>query len=261
MEGAHTAGASLVSFNLDAFESYEHRQGENAPTSAAAAFRYGAALNHLLRRNGGNRIQCPIGDATVIFWADTENAQAADAADEFFADWLAGDISDADQARKIGEEMAAVAKGRPLADLRPELEPGMRFHVLGLSPNAARLSVRFWLSDNLDQFAKRLAQHHQDLRIEPSPFGWGGAPSVTEAWIETCWCRGRTASRSGRLPHGGVDRNSTLSSVRSAQSSSPPTRRRGSKHGGRSVVGILACCSGLRLTHVWPLSNRMQYSR
>ena len=35
------SGASLVSFNLDAFTSYGKTQGANAPTSEAAAFRYG----------------------------------------------------------------------------------------------------------------------------------------------------------------------------------------------------------------------------
>src|SRR4051794_31024059 len=33
--GAQTAGASIVSFNLDAFSSYGHEQGDNAPISEA----------------------------------------------------------------------------------------------------------------------------------------------------------------------------------------------------------------------------------
>ena len=50
IEGAQSSGASLVSFNLDAFSSYGKEQGANAPTSEAAAFRYGAALNRMLDR-------------------------------------------------------------------------------------------------------------------------------------------------------------------------------------------------------------------
>lgn len=178
VEGAQTAGASLVSFNLDAFTSLGKEQGANAPTSAASAFRYGTALNHLLTRDGPNRVRRPIGDATVVFWADASNVQAAEAADALFASWLAGDVTDEEQARKVGEEMDAVAKGRPIADLRADIEPGTRFHVLGLSPNAARLSVRFWQTDTLDTFARRLALHHADLAIDPAPQGWGAAPSV-----------------------------------------------------------------------------------
>src|SRR3546814_10874636 len=81
--------------------------------------------------------------------------------------------------------MEAVAKGRPIAELRTEIQPGTRFHVLGLSPNAARLSVRFWLTGDLDQFARRLADHHADLQIKPAPIGWGAAPSVNRLLART----------------------------------------------------------------------------
>ncbi len=187
VEGAQSSGASLVSFNLDAFESYGKSQGDNAPTSEMTAFRYGAALNRLLTRDGPNRVRRPIGDATVAFWADASNAKAAEAADSWFGEALA--VEDADEARKIGEDLAAVAKGRPLSALRPEIEPGTRFHVLGLSPNAARLSVRYWLSDDLDVFAKRLADHHQDLRIEPPP--WGKPPAVNYLLAKTTALQGK----------------------------------------------------------------------
>ncbi|MDE3027788.1 MAG: type I-C CRISPR-associated protein Cas8c/Csd1, partial [Paracoccaceae bacterium] len=43
--GAQSSGASLISFNLDAFTSYGHEQGDNAPVSEAAAFAYTTALN------------------------------------------------------------------------------------------------------------------------------------------------------------------------------------------------------------------------
>ncbi|OUJ17133.1 type I-C CRISPR-associated protein Cas8c/Csd1 [Acetobacter sp. DsW_063] len=189
VEGAQTAGAALVSFNLDAFTSLGKVQGGNAPTSAAAAFRYGAALNHLLTRDGPNRVRRPIGDATVVFWADSGDRKSAEAADSLFGDWLGGDISEADadaaETREIALQMEAVAKGRPLSELRPDIEPGTRFHVLGLSPNAARLSVRFWLTDSLDAFARRLAQHYMDLRVEPPPFRWGVAPSFNQILANT----------------------------------------------------------------------------
>lgn len=185
VEGAQTAGAALVSFNLDAFTSLGKDQGANAPTSEGAAFRYGAALNHLLTRDGPNRLKRPVGDATVVFWADASAATAAEAADSLFADWLGGDLTEDDgaQAAKVRAQMEAVAAGRPLAELNPKIEPGTRFHVLGLSPNAARLSVRFWLSDSLDAFAQRLARHHQDCRVEPPPINWGVAPSVNRLLV------------------------------------------------------------------------------
>jgi len=185
VEGAQSSGAALVSFNLDAFTSLGKEQGANAPTSQAAAFRYGAALNHLLTRDGPNRLRRPIGDATVIFWADAREAKAAEAADALFGSWLAGDVTDEEEARKLREQMEAVAKGRPIAELQADIEPGTRFHILGLSPNAARLSVRYWLTGDLEQFARRLADHHADLQMHPAPSGWGAAPSVNRLLART----------------------------------------------------------------------------
>lgn len=185
VEGAQSSGAPLVSFNRDAFTSLGKEQGENAPTSEAAAFRYGAALNHLLTRDGPNRLRRPVGDATVVFWADASDAQAGEAADSFFAQCFDSDNLEEAQAYQIRKQLDAVAAGKPLAEVCPAIEPGTRFHVLGLSPNAARLSVRFWLSDTLDAFAQRLARHHEDLRIEPAPMGWGAAPSVNRLLVNT----------------------------------------------------------------------------
>lgn len=189
VEGAQTAGAALVSFNLDAFTSLGKEQGANAPTSAVAAFRYGAALNHLLTRDGPNRVRRPIGDATVVFWADARNAEgshadAAEAAEGWFAA-VNDPPTDSEEEAKIGRDMDAIAQGRALADLRPGILPGTRFYVLGLSPNAARLSVRFWLTGEFSEFAENLAAHYRDLHIEPRPFNWGGAPSVFRLLVRT----------------------------------------------------------------------------
>ncbi|HBZ49077.1 MAG TPA: type I-C CRISPR-associated protein Cas8c/Csd1, partial [Halieaceae bacterium] len=72
--GAQTAGASIVSFNLDAFTSYGKSQGENAPISEAVAFSYTATLNYLLRKGSPQRLQ--IGDSSVVFWAQTASIES-----------------------------------------------------------------------------------------------------------------------------------------------------------------------------------------
>jgi CRISPR-associated protein Csd1 len=178
--GAQSSGAALVSFNLDAFTSYGREQGDNAPTSEAAAFRYGAALNGLLDRSGRNRLKRGIGDATVVFWVDT--AGVGEAAAQAAEDWVAAMLEppdDGTEAAKLRGQLDKVAAGRPLAALDAGLDEQTRFHVLGLAPNAGRLSVRTWLTGNLGEFARRLADHHRDLAIEPSP--WRRPPSI--AWL------------------------------------------------------------------------------
>jgi CRISPR-associated protein Csd1 len=60
----------------------------------------------------------------------------------------------------------------------------VRFHVLGLAPNAARLSVRYWLDDRFEVFARRLADHYDDLAIEPQPWR-ARPPSVSRLLVKT----------------------------------------------------------------------------
>jgi CRISPR-associated protein Csd1 len=195
VEGAQSSGAALVSFNLDAFSSYGHEQGDNAPTSESAAFRYGASLNRLLDGKSGNRLPRPIGDATVVFWADAEgaNEEAARTAEDLFGGWLSppasganeGNIDrDENEAAKLRDSLRDVAAGRPLKEINPKLTDGVRFHVLGLSPNAARLSVRFWIEDSFEVFAARLAAHYDDLNIEPTPWR-AKLPAVQRLLVKT----------------------------------------------------------------------------
>ncbi|PAU77165.1 type I-C CRISPR-associated protein Cas8c/Csd1 [Halomonas salipaludis] len=168
---AQSSGASLVSFNSDAYESYGYSKNQNASISKAAIFGYSTALNHLLRGETENRQRLQIGDATVVFWAKARDTAHAEAAEGFFA-MLNEPPSDEQEAAKLGTLLKQISEGRPLAELNPMLEPGTQFFVLGLAPNAARLSVRFWHVDSLVHLAHHYAQHYFDLRIEPVP--WKG---------------------------------------------------------------------------------------
>ena len=178
VDGAQTAGAYLVAINADAYTSYgKAKNATNAPTSINAAARYGAALNRLLDRGLASRNRLKIGDATVAFWADASGVgEAAAAAAETVFSFLVEPPSDEAEAAKVGDMLQVVRSARPALSLDPDLRPGTRFHVLGLAPNAARLSVRFWLTDSFDIFADRLARHYRDIAVEPAP--WKRMPSV-----------------------------------------------------------------------------------
>jgi CRISPR-associated protein Csd1 len=182
--GAQSSGASLVSFNAGAFTSHGKSQGDNAPTSELAAFGYGTALNDLLSATDGqqdasgrpryrNRVQ--IGDATTVFWADAEGKEAAEG--EALLNMLFGGaptLSDADieggRDTKIRDLMIKLEAGRPLREADAQLE-GLRVYILGLSPNAARLSVRFWHIGSLGELTGHFQKHWEDLQLEPSRTG------------------------------------------------------------------------------------------
>lgn len=176
VNGAQTAGASIVSFNKNAFESYGKEQGANAPVSEQATFAYTTALNYLLRRDTSNRQRLQLGDATVVFWAQAKSQASVDAGEDLFAAFMDPEAKDEQEAEKLKRALDAVRQGRPLTDLDKELTDDIQIYILGLAPNAARLSIRFWQADSLQVFAKRLAQHYEDLRIEPLP--WRTPPAI-----------------------------------------------------------------------------------
>jgi CRISPR-associated protein Csd1 len=158
--GAQTSGANIVSFNARAFESYgkTERQGENAPVSQAAAFAYTTALNHLLRKDSPQRIQ--VGDASTVFWADQDSEFESIGADVF------GEPSKDDPDRGSRAVHALLSAVRAGTFAEPE---DNRFHILGLAPNAARISIRFYHCLPLPDMAQRIAQHFTDLDMARGP--------------------------------------------------------------------------------------------
>jgi CRISPR-associated protein Csd1 len=179
--GAQSSGASLVSFNLDAFTSYGHEQGENAPVSEAASFAYTTALNHFLGQGSAQRIQ--IGDASTVFWADGAGAAVTEAEGIFAALLGANAVDETLEAEKVGAILKAIREGRSAADFKPELPEGVRFFVLALAPNAARLSVRFYIEDDFGAIAEHLLAHAERMRLGPPPKE--ERPSIWRLLIET----------------------------------------------------------------------------
>lgn len=160
--GAQSSGANIVSFNARAFESYgkTERQGENAPVGQAAAFAYTTALNHLLRRDSPQRIQ--VGDASTVFWAD----QASDlesAIPDIFGD---PPKDDPDRNAQAVQALFAAIRGGQFG----AAADANRFHILGLAPNAARISVRFYHCLPLEDMGRRIAQHFKDLELVRGPY-------------------------------------------------------------------------------------------
>ena len=169
--GAQASGALLVSFNASAFTSYSKDQSYNAPVGVKATFRYTNALNYLLSRRDR---RASLGDATVVYWAD-----AADRATEIAMDALsallgepvtAEEIPDAapesqDRIREAALLLSQLRDGTMNAST-PAVRDGSRFFILGLSPNASRLSVRLWIEADAAALRQRLALHVQDLAMQ-----------------------------------------------------------------------------------------------
>lgn len=164
--GGQSSGGAIVSFNLDAFSSYGHEQGDNAQVSEVSAFKYTTALNRFLTKDSGHRIQ--IGDASTVFWADSTDQEVAGEAESIFSQLLDPATLDADATNRIAEKLTRIRNGMPLSEIEPKLD-GVRFHVLGLAPNAARISIRFYFEDNFGVLTRNYQRYLQDMALEPPP--------------------------------------------------------------------------------------------
>jgi CRISPR-associated protein Csd1 len=157
--GAQTSGANIVSFNLPAFSSYGKQQSFNAPVGKHAEFAYTTALNHLLSKGSGQRLQ--VGDASTVFWAEKNHA-----IESVFAD-LFGESPKGEPEQDYKQLLAifrAAEKGAP-----PQLDPETKFFVLGLAPNAARIAVRFWYAGTVGEVARNIGRHFEELEITRGP--------------------------------------------------------------------------------------------
>ena len=160
--GAQSSGAALVSFNAPAFCSYGHEQGDNAPVSKYAALAYTTALNRLL----ADRSHCKhVGDTTILCWAENAEPVYQDAMSMFlFGANEATGIQESD----VQAALKRLSAGQTVPFLEKELSPDQHFYLLGLAPNAARLSVRFFLRDTFGSFAQNLQKHAEEMEIDCS---------------------------------------------------------------------------------------------
>lgn len=166
VDGAQSSGAALVSFNAPAFCSYRREQGFNAPIGKKAAFAYTSALNHLLADRADVQ---HIGDTTVVCWADGGEPQYRDLA----LACLFNTPSEEDESFSETDLRAAVkrlAEGLPCQEL--QLSPEKAFYILGLAPNAARLSVRFFWRSSFGELMKNVNDHHDRMQIVGNKYAY-----------------------------------------------------------------------------------------
>jgi len=152
------SGASLVSFNEVAYESYGKKKGENAPIAVDAEFMSSSALKYLLRSRT-QRIR--IGDATTVFWA-----QRASPVEPFFGQVMNPAQGDQAAGERVRQFLSAVRAGTLPNDLEPDRE--INFYILGLALNKARLALRFWHVCSVGSLMNRLRDHFDNLEMERS---------------------------------------------------------------------------------------------
>lgn len=157
--GAQTAGANLVSFNAPAFCSYggDGEQGKNAPVSERAAFAYGSALNALLADRSHSQI---IGDTTIVYWSE----HGISACQDFMMSFL-GNHAGLDD-HTLDTIVTHMRDGLPVDLEGVEISPDEPFYILGLAPNAARISVRLFLRNTFRELVTNLSLHQDRMKLD-----------------------------------------------------------------------------------------------
>jgi len=163
--GAQSSGAAIVSFNIPSFCSYGREQSYNAPTSQQAADAYGFVLNKLL---ADDRHRVRMNDTTIVFWAQSSALGEQELVSALFQEVADEEDSEADPESvrsRVKSAVNRIRNGQEFRDTFADLDSDIQFYVLGLSPNAARLSVRFWHTGTLGELGERVWQHYKDLAI------------------------------------------------------------------------------------------------
>lgn len=150
--GRHSTG-KLVGFQKSSgFDSYGKEQGFNAPVGKYAQTAYTTALNTLLKSET-NRVM--LGDTTILFWSEKENVL-----EQTLPLFFAKPKDDPGKGiRAVKQLYESIYSGKLSGN------DGKRFYVLGLAPNVARISVRYWIQGTVAEFAGNIKQHFDDLEI------------------------------------------------------------------------------------------------
>jgi CRISPR-associated protein Csd1 len=165
IKNAQSSGAFLVSFNTRSGESYGHvkEQGLNAPVSKEAAQGYGAALNYLL---ASPIHHTDLGEMTIVYWSRENDDQ-----NSAFISSLAFQIigaGDSDQEQKhLDAIIRSAISGRYLDET--DLKLDSPFFIVGLVPNAARISVRYYLTGTFGSFVENIAEHYRRCEVVHAP--------------------------------------------------------------------------------------------
>ena len=161
--GAQSSGAALISFNAEAYESYgmNGNQCESAPMSKETAFAYTSALNFLTADRDHRQT---IGDMTVVYWSKNGEEAYRTTLDLFLAGVKGNESL---KQKDLSAIMTALAHGDPVTIGDDLLVPSEDFYLLGIAPNAARLSIRFFYRGTFGDLVAHVRQHYTDIDIVP----------------------------------------------------------------------------------------------
>lgn len=154
LPGVSMGSVPFISINAESFTSYGNTiKDPAAPIGQEASFKYATALNGLINDTKHAK---RLGPDTLVYWAEGD-----DRAEMEIMDLLAEPKED-DQV-KIEAIVNSVAEGK-LVDVEG-CDFSKQFYLLCLSPNAGRISVRFFHHNRFGSIVRYISQHYKNLEI------------------------------------------------------------------------------------------------
>ncbi|MBN2611005.1 MAG: type I-C CRISPR-associated protein Cas8c/Csd1, partial [Bacteroidales bacterium] len=168
------AEKAIISFNKASFCSYQKEQSLNAPISSNAMFAYTTALNYLLRFDSRQKMQ--IGDATTVFWTERKSP-----VENLWGEVFSPPSTAISDNKEVYNYLSAIRAGKN----PPGIDTGVKMYILGLSPNAARIALRFWIVNTIESFNKHLGEHLKNIQIQTQFDSDKDFPGIWRILIET----------------------------------------------------------------------------
>ncbi len=165
LRGGKPFGNKVVALDDSAYCSYDKDQSYNSPAEIGVAFRYATTLNYLLE---DDERSITLADSTVAFWAD-HASPLENCLSTLFADSLPREDAlveeDKERLRQAKLLLTQLRDGTGQEVLKASDDQPTKFFLLGLSPNASRISIRFWVEADATELQRRLGQHLRDVAL------------------------------------------------------------------------------------------------
>ncbi len=158
------SNAKLVGFQVNSgYDSYGKQKAYNAPVSFIAEAAYTKALKYLIK-SVPNSVR--LAETTMVFWAERQPTDASFNLESEYS-WFFTDPPK-DNPERNTQAVKALYAAMHTGMLSAANEGG-NFFVLGLSPNAARISVRFWKQGTVKSFSEKILRHFEDFEMTRGP--------------------------------------------------------------------------------------------
>lgn len=221
----------LVSFNLSAFESYGRKQTLNASICHPCGSRAVQALNHLTKtdihkvriaRDPRDGASASLKDHLAVFWTDvaeveTEDGTPVDPREVLQA--TAGGFDRDETASETEIERLLETPWHARAAALRVADAGA--HVLILSPNKARLVVREWLHESLEDLQSNLHRYLAATRIQ-TPSGRDARAFAVRELLDALAVKALDAESGRVTSRREIEANEVRGLLRTAYSGFPP---------------------------------------